>query len=235
MRFFTHLLFLLPFWAQASMGYFVPPDGWECIHPQHLSPHVTVGFLGKSSSSFRPSINLAIEQVDVPLTKYVKAVKDLHKKEMRMHWRDLGSFRFQSGKGRLGEISSKSPFGEIKMLQAIYVEDGYAYVLTGAALKEEFTKFSQTFLTAIRSLKIIDNLFSPIENEEKRTRLKQLFEKMETLSNFSEKQLDQEWKNLQEIVEKEYKTMGSHWQFLTLKEGYRKIFLNSPRQKELVE
>ncbi len=120
------LFLLCPLWIQASICYFQPPSDWECVCPKNLSEHVQVGFLGKSKTDFRPSINLSIEEVDLSLMAYVKLIREIHQTEMNLLWRDLGEFTSQAGKGRLGEISSQSTFGEIKMLQGILVKDGFA-------------------------------------------------------------------------------------------------------------
>ena len=76
--------------------YFYPPDGWEMIDPNLLSPKVLVGFVKKTKQGFLPSMNLAIEDVDISLSQYIKEVKKLYEVTDSV-WRDLGSFITSEG------------------------------------------------------------------------------------------------------------------------------------------
>src|SRR5579872_5748842 len=106
------LLFLSLFtFAHAKHCTFIPPSGWEIAQLKNPSPHVKVGFIGKGTGEFRPSINLAEEDVDVSLKEYVKAVKELQLADPTTKWRDLGKLPMQSGTGRLTEMSNSSPWG----------------------------------------------------------------------------------------------------------------------------
>jgi hypothetical protein len=223
------LFLLCPFWIQASICYFHPPSEWECVAPKNISEHIQVGFLGKGKTDFRPSLNLAIEEVDLSLKAYVKVVRDIHEIEMNVPWRDLGEFNFRGGKGRLGEITSQSPFGEVKMLQGILVKDGFAYILTGAALRDDFAENRGVFLKALRSLTLISDLFSPNFNMENRENLKPRFDQY--LSLESEEKRQQEWSSLQKIVAEQHTSLGTHWHYLVLKEGYQNIFPSDTGQK----
>ena len=125
------LLFLFVFLHAEPIPFFEPPSGWECAFPAQLSSCIQVGFLGKGSTAFRPSINLAIEEIDTNLKEYMLAVKEIHLAQAGTTWRDLGKFKTKSGTGRLTEIGVISPHGSIKMLQMILVlqnllvEEGY--------------------------------------------------------------------------------------------------------------
>ena len=130
----------------AEICTFLPPAGWEIAQPKNLSHHVQVGFLGKGSTDFRPSINIAFEDVDVPLKEYVKAVKKIQTAQPKTQWTDLGKFPMKAGTGRLTEITTSTPWGEIKMLQALFVKHGKAYILTGAVLKQDLPKFQAELL-----------------------------------------------------------------------------------------
>lgn len=212
-----HLFFLI-YRIFASICYFQPPETWECAISENTSEHVQIGFLGKGKTELRPSINLATEKTDLSLKEYVAAVKELHEKEMHISWRDLGEFTFRAGKGRLGEITSPSPFGDIKMLQGIFLKGGSAYILTGAAAKEEFPEFRSTILAALRSLNLSADLISAIANPASQEKLRQLFEQFGSLEE------EEEWKNLQKTIAKEFAQMGQYWHYLILKEGHERIF-----------
>lgn len=204
----------------ASLPCFLPPANWEAATPNSLSSYVQIGFVGKGSSEFRPSINLATEEVDVPLKQYVKAVKKIHAEETHTSWRDLGKFMMQAGEGRLTEITTSSPWGEVKMLQALFVKDHTAYILTGAALKQEFAQFQADFLKTFRSLSLLQDLFSPLPLK-KKEQFNQLFAKWN--DSLAEESRKEEWLNLQKATTS-CPEMGAYWQFLVLKEGRTKIF-----------
>lgn len=215
------LLFPLACLAK-SICYFTPPSGWEFAHPKNLSPQVQIAFVGKGSSDFRPSLNLATEDVDVSLKEYLKCVRQIHESELNVKWRDLGAFTFQSGKGRLSEIDSSSPAGEVKMLQGIFIQDGCAYILTAAVSKDDFSSMQKDLLAALRSLTVSPNLFAPILDAKKKHDLEAAFGSYENLK--SQKQRQNAWEELQKIVLEDHASLGSCWQALALKEGYLRIF-----------
>ncbi len=212
------LLFLLLFtFAQAKHCTFIPPSGWEIAQLKNPSPHVKIGFIGKSSGEFRPSINLASEDVDVPLKDYLKAVKNLQSADPTTKWRDLGKFSMQGGIGRLTEMSSTSAWGELKILQAIFVGDQKAHILTAALLKEDFPKFQNELLKSFQSLCLIDDVWSPISDPEEQARFKALFS---SLGNSAEKERELDLLQKQVGAKAE---LGPYWQFLALQEGRSRI------------
>jgi hypothetical protein len=199
----------------ASLPLLSPPPQWECAKPKELSSYVQIGFIGKGNSSFRPSINLATEEVDVSLKQYVKAVKKIHCDEPHTSWRDLGKFTMQAGEGRLTEIDTASPWGKVKMLQALFVKDSTAYIITGASLKEEFLTFQKDFLDTFRSFSLIADLLSPL-SKEKKAQFNALF------TNCSQPP-EERWKKMQTLAA-DCTDLGAHWNFLLLQEGHSKIF-----------
>lgn len=218
-----NLFLLLPFLVFGSpIPYFIPPEGWDCVQSQKIDPYIQIAFLGKGKSDLRPSLNLAIEETDVPLKEYLKAVRKIHETEMKVQWRDLGAFTFKSGKGRLAEITSPSPLGDVKMLQGILVQEGYAYILTGAVLKEEFSTWQNPILNALHSLALVPDLFSAIADPAQRNNLQETFHSFDHLSTDQERQT--QWSRLQKTILDDYASMGSHWQILILKKGHQCIF-----------
>jgi hypothetical protein len=213
------LFFLLPLLIYGKQCHFVPPPGWEIAQLKNPSPHVKVGFIGKGSTDFRPSINLATEEeVDVSLKEYVKAVKELQISDPSTKWRDLGTLPMKAGTGRLVEMSSTGPFGEIKIFQAMFVDEGTAYILTAAALKEDMGKLRSELLQSFQTLNLFEDLWSPIQEEKRKLDFKTLF-----LSLGTSVEKEVEWGKLQQEV-KNHSDLGPFWQFLVLTEGRAKIY-----------
>lgn len=197
---------------------FLPPQGWEIAQLKTASPHVKIGFLGKSKTEFRPSINLATEDgVDVPLKGYVKAVKEQHKAESGTQVRDLGAFPMKCGNGQLLELTSPSPWGPVRVLQALFVEEGTAYILTAAALKEEFIALQKELLQSFATLKLTDDLFKEISDNLKRESFTTFFKSL------GKDEKEAEWKKLQTRLS-EFSDLGAYWVFLVLQEGHAKIY-----------
>lgn len=217
---FTFFVFTASF-LNGSVAIFHPPEGWECAFPENLSSCVQIGFLGKGSGQFRPSLNLATEEVDVGLRQYIKAVKEIHTAEPGTGWRDLGAFKSLAGKGRLTEISTSSPMGDVKMLQMIVVLKKTAYIMTGAALKDDFLRLQEVFLKAFQSLSLEKNLFSPL-TAKKQAEFETFFTAL-SAGAADEAEKEKKWKSLQSLVLKE-DSMGDYWRFLVLKEGRERIY-----------
>ncbi|MDE3045825.1 MAG: hypothetical protein KGJ02_04180 [Verrucomicrobiota bacterium] len=216
-------LFLFPLfcWA-APICIFQPPPEWQAAQPKNLSEHVQIGFVTKGSSSdFCPSINLATEAVDCSLKEYVKAVKGIHLSQPNTQWRDLGQLKTKGGAGQLTEITNPSPWGDILMLQAIVVKDKIAYILTAATLKKEFPARQKEILTALSSLQFTNDLWSMISDETARSQILSLYT---GLGSDDKQEQDKQWKQLQDAIAKNTSSLGSHWQFLALKDGYVKIY-----------
>jgi hypothetical protein len=206
--------------------YFLPPKGWDIVDPRTLSPRVQISFFKKKSEGFCPSINLAIENVDISQSEYLKAVKNIQESDRANRWRHLGKVHTSGGVAELTEIDTQSDWGPVRMLQLILVKHGNAYVLTAAALKKEIPQLYREFQTAFRSLQITDDLVSCIPQMERRESLKtaethlvsacQMVESQEAFSDkgFQEKH----WIPFQTSILGDYQDMGAHWQFLVLKD-----------------
>lgn len=213
-------LLLIPFFCWASaICIFTPPQGWQPAQPKELSKHVQIGFVRKGSANFNPSIHLAEEKVDCGLDAYLKAVKQVHLSRPETKWRDLGRFETKAGTGRLTEIRNSSPHGEIVLLQAIFLQDKTAYLLTAASLKEDLPPIRKEILTTLSSLSVLPDLWSAIETSEVRSRISSFYEALG-----QSKDPGAEWKSLQQIIQKETSSLGGYWQFLALQEGHFKIY-----------
>jgi hypothetical protein len=221
------LSFLFPLlcWAN-SICMFTPPKGWEAAQPKDLSEHVQIGFVGKGSTEFRPSINLATEEIDCTLKEYVKAVKEIHLSQPKTKWKNLGKIEMKSGPGVLTEIISPSPFGNVHMLQALFVHESRAYILTAAVLKQDFVPLQKELLQSLASLEMSNDLISVVRQEELKLQFQTLFTSLGQFATPENREIEQadQWKSLQQFVMKKGDEMGGYWQFLALKEGYLKIY-----------
>lgn len=206
----------------ANVYFFRPPAGWECTLLNDLSPHIEVGFVAAAEAgSFHPSLNLAKEEVEIDLKGYLKAVKEIHLAQPDTTWRDLGKFSMKAGEGRLTEIQTGSTWGPVKILQAILVQEGTAFILTAAALRKDFPRFQKDIVAALHSFDKAASLFAPIQDPEKKGEIEALFS---SLAPQKEEALrDKEWKKIQERLEGLESSLGGHWLFLALQEGRRKI------------
>lgn len=203
----------------ADTGYFRPPDGWQLVDPKQLSPYVQVMFMGEAANNFAPTINLATEETDSTFKEYFKGVKEFHRSSPEETWRDLGKFSLQAGEGRLTEITSPSPVGEIKMLQTIFVKGKRAYVMTAAVLKADFMKYQSTILESLKSLTVVPHLFAGIKQADEKTKIETVFAALgrDTASE------EQKWEEWQKLLTDSYSDMGEHWHLLALKEGWARI------------
>jgi hypothetical protein len=197
-------LLLLPF--------FLPPSEWSAAQPKELSPYVKVGFVGKGSSNFHPSINLSSEKtVRCTLPEYIKSVKAIHLSQPGTSWRDLGPLKMKAGTGRLIEVRT----ADRVLLQAIYLADEMAYILTSAVSIKDFLSMQQEILASFKSFDLVNDLWSLLKEAKIRDQILSLIEA-------------KEWKNLRQLIEKETSSMGKYWQFLALQEAYGKMYPNQP-------
>lgn len=204
---------------------FTPPPSWHLAQTKNPSSYVKVSFAANEGASFRPSMNLATEEVDVSLKEYVKAVKEINLKEPNTTWRDLGKFEMKAGTGRLSEISAKTPHGEVKTLQAFLVHERTAYILTATTLKKDLSSLQEKILASFRSFSLEDSLFEAIKDQERQQKIKRLFVGLGDFPPEADVSLgkQKQWEMLQRDVVDEFPEMGGYWHFLTLKEGLSKI------------
>jgi len=185
---------------------FIPPVDWEAAQPKGLFS-VKVGFVGPSDQPFKPSISLVSEKVHCNLKEYVKSVRKIYLDRPGTEWRDLGVIEMRAGMGRLTEIRT----ADTVTLQAIYLGDEMAYILTAAVAKKDFPIVQKELIKAFKSLYLTSDLWEELKEEAIREKIASLIE-------------EKEWKSLQQLIEKETSSMGKYWQFLALQEAYEKIF-----------
>lgn len=132
---------------------FVPPEGWRFADAQSLPKGVLLMVVGQGQREFPPSINLGVDRYQGSLKDYlkvVKAINDAHGDE----WKDLGSIHTEAGDASLSQLDTKMTWGDVRMMQVILIKKDTVYILTAAALKEEFPKFYKDFFRSMRSLSI---------------------------------------------------------------------------------
>ncbi len=210
--------------------YFTPPSDWEIAAPETLAPSVKIAFIKKSSKGLCSSLNLAIEEVDVSMSEYLKVVQNIHEHNRNNQWRKLGKIQTSAGSAQLTEIDTTTEFGPLRMLQLILIKDRHAYILTAAALKEEFPAFYKDFQKAFRSLTLTHDLLSTIPQHERREKLKQsqlrlLATWRERLAQLPDPQLPlanaafqkEVWNSFQTDILEHFSDMGAFWQVLFLR------------------
>lgn len=211
--------------------FFIPPKGWEIADPKMLAPSVRICFLGKNSKGLPPTINLATESVDVTLDAYVEEVRKIHRADPNCRWRDLGKFTALMGSGRLMELEIPTELGPARMVQLVVIKDKVAYILTAAALKEEFSKHYKTFDVVLHSLQSTSNLVEAYPSKELKNlvslqqrvllvkkQIDELFQKRESFLDF-----EQFWKPFENKIINDFTEMGPYWQILLLSELRRQL------------
>ncbi|GEM_PF-393384 len=222
--------------SSSLLCFFTPPPGWEIADPRSHSSRVKMAFLKSSHSGFCPSINLAVEKTDVSLSEYLKAVKIIHERDRSNHWRALGKVKTNAGLAQLTEIDSKTEWGPVRILQLIFLKDGYAYVVTASALRDNFSNYYKEIQTAFRSLTLSTDLLGNIPQTERREMLKtrqhQLIQAAEeAISTAKEKKnlledisfQEKHWIPFQQSVLSSFNDMGAFWQMLILQNAQEKL------------
>lgn len=132
---------------------FVPPQGWKLADSKALPEQVRVMVVGKGNKEFPPSINLSTEEFDGSIKDYLKIVKQINASQ-GSEWKDLGKIKTEAGEASLSQADVTTEWGPVRMMHVILSRGGTVYILTAAALKEEFPKFYKTFFDSLKSLKI---------------------------------------------------------------------------------
>ncbi len=100
-----------------------------------------------------PSMNLGTETFDGTLKDYLKIVKNVNDAR-HAEWKELGTIRTEAGNASLSQADIKTEWGDVRMMHVIMLHDGTVYILTAAALKEEFPNFYKDFFKSMTTLKI---------------------------------------------------------------------------------
>ncbi|MCB1112265.1 MAG: hypothetical protein H7A37_00285 [Chlamydiales bacterium] len=147
---------------------FNPPEGWFLADPKALPPSVKIMVVGTSKNSFPPSINLGMEPYEGSLKDYLRMIKAINDSQ-GAEWKDLGTIRTQAGNASLSQVDSSTEWGDVRMMHVILLRDSTTYILTAAALKEEFPNYYNDFFKAMRSLRFNKSLVEMIPDQSLRS------------------------------------------------------------------
>lgn len=208
---------------------FSPPKGWLAADKNVLSEHVKILVVGpKIKNDMPPTMNLMIEPYNGTLKTYLKSVKKINDAHGDA-WKDLGTLKTKSGEASLSQVEIRSKWGGEKLMHAIIVKNGYAYVLTASAAKNEFGRFYQQFYSSLRSLQIYDHVLDLISDVNKKKSIENAFQKI--ANNFKEEIRLQssygstpenifsdanfqnnDWIPFLNMLKSEFKDLGEDWQ-----------------------
>lgn len=233
-----------------SIVLITPPEGWGMAPQDNLPGSVRFMVVGKGSQPLPPSMNLSAEPFKGTLKQYLKIVKGMNEAQ-GYEWKDLGMISTEAGPASLSQVDTKSEWGEIRMMHVITVQNGFVYILTSAALKDEFSKFYKTFFEAMKTLRINKDIFEMVNNPQKKTELKSSYdtilkqwknllaqkkhenptipmEKLKDQVFESEQFQTKTWKSFKEIINQKFSDMGKPWQEFVVSKVANDLFDANP-------
>ncbi len=212
---------------------FTPPEGWGAVDPKVLPSRVKVMVIGKGMTDYPPSINLGMEPYNGTVKDYLKIIKAINESQ-HAEWKDLGTITTLAGKASLSQVDMQYEWGNVRLMHVILKKSGMLYVLTVAALKDEFPKFYREFFTSMRSFRFNKDAFEMVTNLKKRKQLQKSYQ--ELLSNWqkrvqenrdnasldpeavytqifeSEDFQNKEWKPFEDMLKQDFADMSPVWQ-----------------------
>lgn len=193
---------------------FTPPQGWRYADPAQLGKAVQLMVVGEGSSHFPPSINLATETYDGSLRDYLKIMKKINDVEGSV-WKDLGTIKTHAGNASLSQVDIKNQWGEVREMHVVLKKRTTIYILTVAALKDEFSKYYKSFFESMRSLKINKEFDEMISSPSLR---EELLKKIAALKMAAQKESfdtptfqNNEWGPFVNFLKEKYSFMGTKW------------------------
>lgn len=139
--------------SQPGAVSFQPPPGWVLGDKKNMKPCVQVVVVGKSKTDFTPSLSLIVEDFAGTLKQYLRIVQ-LKSQNYGDDWKDLGRIQTEAGEASLSQADVKSKWGTERRMYVILLNKGKIYILTGGALKDDFSNHYKDFFNAFRSLRI---------------------------------------------------------------------------------
>jgi len=150
---------------------FDPPANWRLADiPKEEFPNVEVMVVGKGQGAYPPSLNLTVTPFVGSLKDYLRIVKAKNDKTGD-EWKDLGVIRTDAGDASLSQADRKTKWGQERLMHVILVRNEHVYILTAAALKDEFPSYYKDFFTSFRSLKINKDVYDRLTDLRKRAAL----------------------------------------------------------------
>ena len=228
---------------------FTPPPGWVMADSALLPPSVRVMVVGKGERIVPPSMNLTTQPYTGTLKQYLKIIKNKNDAQ-GYAWKDLGNIRTQAGQANLSQVDTKSEWGEIRLMHVTLLKNGWIYILTASALKEEFSKYYKQFFAAMRSLRVCTDLFEMVTNPQHRTELKAAIQKLkENAQKYLNQKQEQSpslsfnevkkstfedvdfqnnvWKPFKEMLDQKFVEQGPEWQKLMLQQVEQEAFIQN--------
>jgi len=234
---------------------FTPPQGWMTADRSQvdLPPLVKIMVVGKSSSTFPPSMNLTSSPYQGTLKQYLQIVKNRNQ-QSRNEWKDLGMIKTNAGNASLSQVDSKTQWGDVRQMHVILVKNETVYILTAAALKTEFSLLYQDFFKAMQSLRVSSDPLEIIPNSPQKMEMKNEIKKLQLLwksqinqetaqnpsfplQEIKEKVFNSEsfknkaWEPLKEKLQKTTVDLGSEWQSLVLQNVKNELFSSTDEKK----
>lgn len=139
--------------AQEELVQFTPPPGWRFADVSNQLNKVRTMVVGTGKREVQPSMNLMVDSYPGTKKEFLKFAKALCETKGE-HWKDLGTIQTEAGNASLLQVQSKTEWGDLQMLQVVLLKEGKVYILTAAALKEEFPQFYSDFFRSLRTLRI---------------------------------------------------------------------------------
>ncbi len=137
----------------AQEAQFSPPKGWRLAEKDQLPSHVQVMVVGEGELEFPPSINLSTETFFGTLKDYLKIVKKINE-DRGSEWNDLGKIKTLAGEASLSQATNMTKWGPVRMMHVILVRDDTVYILSAAALQNEFSNYYKQFFESFRTFNI---------------------------------------------------------------------------------
>lgn len=214
---------------------FTPPPGWHLAKPESLPPSVKVMVIGKGEQEFPPSINLGTENYNGTLKQYLKQIKTINASQGH-EWRDLGTIQTEAGEASYSQAIMKTPWGQVKMMHVILLKKDVVYILTAAALQEEFPRFYKAFFESLRSLRMNPDLYDMVKESERRTHLEKaevglknslkssMAKQQSPATTFESEQYQKNyWEPFKAMLSQDYNDLGISWRTQLLDKIQREI------------
>ncbi len=219
------LLFILPLQGAEKTNLepiFSPPKGWHKNPIETPSSRVKVSFFTKAKQEFCPSINLLEEKVSSSIEEYLRKIQKIYESDSSNRFRRLGTLKTQAGIAYLTSLDMETTLGKVRVLQSIFLQEGIAYILTGAVLQEDFGLYQKELTDSFRSFSLESDLYNYIQNDQQKSALIHQIQNLLPTQKKDKKQ----WESFKRFVTQEFKEEGSYWQLLLLEETEKKLSKN---------
>ncbi len=80
-------------------------------------------------------------------------------------FRRLGTLKTKAGTAHLTSLDMETTLGKVRVLQSIFLQEGMAYILTGAVLQEDFGLYQKDLIESFRSFSLKSHLSDYVQND----------------------------------------------------------------------